>query len=57
MQVNTMNESQMMILESFAGAADVNGDSKITISDAVGIVNIILNGSEATVAPALSKPE
>ena len=38
-------------------AADVNDDSKITITDAVGIVNIILNGGEATAAPALSEPE
>lgn len=36
---------------------DTNADGKVTITDAVTVVNYILNGSEATAAPALSKPE
>ena len=31
--------------------------SKYHLNDTVGIVNIILNGGEATAAPALSEPE
>ena len=34
---------------------DVNGDNKVTITDAVSVVNIILNGGAS--APALSEPE
>ena len=36
---------------------DVNHDGKVSISDAVGIVNIIMNGGEGTAAPALSEPD
>ena len=36
---------------------DVNHDGKVSISDAVGIVNIIMNGGEAIAAPALSEPD
>ena len=36
---------------------DTNADGKVTITDAVTVVNYILNGGEATAAPALSKPE
>jgi hypothetical protein len=34
---------------------DVNADGKVTITDAVGVVNIILNNGEAT-APAMESP-
>ena len=36
---------------------DVNRDGVVTIADAVTVVNIILNGGEATAPPALSEPE
>lgn len=36
---------------------DVNEDGKVSITDAVSVVNIILNGGEATAAPALNEPE
>ncbi len=36
---------------------DVNGDGGVSITDAVAVVNIILNGGEATAAPSLSEPE
>ena len=35
---------------------DVNQDGKVTITDAVSVVNIILNNGE-TAAPALENPE
>ena len=35
---------------------DVNADGKVTITDAVSVVNIILNNGDAT-APALESPE
>ena len=35
---------------------DTNQDGKVTITDAVGVVNIILNNGEAT-APALQDEE
>ena len=35
---------------------DTNRDGKVTISDAVGVVNIILNNGEPQAAPALEEP-
>ncbi len=35
---------------------DTNGDGKVTITDAVGVVNIILNGNTEASAPALEQP-
>ena len=35
---------------------DVNRDGKVTITDAVSVVNIILNG-EASAAPAIETPD
>lgn len=36
---------------------DANRDGKVTISDAVGVVNIILNNNGKTTAPALQDEE
>ncbi len=35
---------------------DVNQDGVVSISDAVGVVNIILNGGGAEAAPAVEEP-
>lgn len=50
------SDTTIVEVDAVGKKGDVNGDGAVTITDAVSVVNIILNGGGAEAAPAVEEP-